>query len=313
MSILKRRGLIQVIFSLIILGVLFFSMDFSDFSKLSIALDYRLLILMTVLVFVSFLVRAVRWQILMDDGIRLTFSSAANSFKFLLVGTALNIVMPAGAGDVAKSYFGYKWTGVKEKMFSVSLIDKLIAIASISVLAIYSVIVTENWWFSLAAVLGVMPFIVAFYSDKLPFIPRILEFLGRKTKKVDFKEIINSFDFKASTLTTSFLLSIVGWIFTYVALYLCFYMVGFDVNISKVIAMGPVLTLGRLFPFTFNGVGSDEVLIVFLFSQDGVHKEEILVAALLFRLCMMILPAIIGAYFLLSTKKMDLSSQQNEG
>lgn len=287
-------------------------MDFSDFSKLSLALDYQLLGFMAVLVFVSFLVRAVRWQVLMDNGLRLTRSSTANSFKFLLVGTALNIVMPAGAGDVAKSYFGYKWTGVKEKMFSVSLIDKLIAIASISVLAIYSVIITKNLLFSLAAVLGIMPFVIVFYSEKLPFVPRILKFLEKKTQKINFQEIINSFDFKTNTLIVSFLLSIIGWIFTYVALYLCFYMVGFDVDLVKVVAMGPVLTLGRLFPFTFNGVGSDEVLIVFLFSQDGAHKEEILVAALLFRLCMMVLPAIVGAYFLFSTKKMDLSNDQKE-
>lgn len=295
-----------MVFSLIILAVLFFTMDFGDFSKLSINWDYQLLLLMLVWVFVSFLLRAIRWQILMDDGLRLTLKSIINSTKFLLVGSALNIVMPSGAGDIAKSYFGYKWTGVKERMFSVSLVDKMIAVASLSIMSIYSIFQTKNPWFVLAAFVVSMPLLVAFYGERLPFIPRFIAFLSTKIKKVDLKEVMSNLKFKTSTTVWSFAISLVGWVTTYLVLYYCFVAVGFGVELGKVLAMAPILTIGRLFPLTFNGVGSDEVLIVYVFSQDGVHDEKILVAALLYRILMMILPAIIGAYYLLSIKKMDV-------
>ena len=68
-----------------------------------------------------------------------------DSIKLLLVGTSLNIILPSGAGDVAKGYYGYKWTGIKERMFAISLIDKLIAIGSLLFITPFAFYYSNNY------------------------------------------------------------------------------------------------------------------------------------------------------------------------
>ena len=82
------------------------------------------------------------------DGISITFW---DSFKITLVGLALNIISPAGSGDVLKSYYGYQWTGVKERMVAVSLYDKLIAILSLGLIAVVGFLYSFSLSYLIAA------------------------------------------------------------------------------------------------------------------------------------------------------------------
>lgn len=221
-----------------------------------------------------------------------------NSFKFLLVGSALNIVMPAGAGDVAKSYFGYKWTGIKERMFSVSLYDKLVAIASLSVLSIYATMVTKNYLILLAGTLSLLPLLfVRFHKSIFEFalFNKALLFIDSKTKKISIQDILEHLVVSRKKTIVAFIWSASSWILTYYLMYECFQLLNLNISLKIVIAMSPILTLARLFPFTFNGLGSDELLIVLLFSKSDVSNESILAGALIYRLLTLILPAIFGS------------------
>jgi uncharacterized protein (TIRG00374 family) len=106
-------------------------------------------------------------------------------------------------------------------------------------------------------------------------------------------------------IISSFLISVAAWIITYAVLYTCFATLGLAISFDKIIIAIPFLTLGRLFPLTLNGMGTDEVLIIFLFSSNDVSKEPILVAALLYRLILVITPAIAGLLPMLFLKKVQ--------
>ncbi len=305
----SKKSLIQIAVSGLIFIVLLATVRVSDFSDVLLKLTLTKAAIITIVLVLSIIVRALRWQILMNKETKGKGVSLYNSTRFLLVGAALNIIMPAGTGDIAKSYFGYKWTGIKEKMVAISLFDKVIAISSISFMGIFSISQTGNYWFTLAILAALAPFIALYlfkyYSDK-GILKKLLDFLTERFKRLDFNNLLPHLNFSFGLMASSFTLSLLGWLTTYLLLFYCFEMVGFPINVYQVMVMAPVLTLARLFPFTFNGLGSDEALIVILFSQNGEGKETILIAALLFRLITMILPAIFGVFIILSTRSMKM-------
>lgn len=304
-----RLRLLQILLSAAILAILIYSLDFSLISKSNFQLDWITAGVVIVLFFVSMWVRSYRWQVLMnhEEGVRI---NGADSYKLMLVGAALNMVLPAGAGDVARSYFGYKWTGVKERMLSVSLLDKLIAIASLSLLACYSLYYTGEWYFIWAILLSAMPLVGVLALDQLRnigFINKMFLWLNNRTKKIDIEELARHLKASGGMVVYTLLVSIVGLGLTYAVMFYCFQMVGLDISYWTVLAMAPLITLARLFPFTFNGIGTDEAVIVVLFSTGPDSNSLILVGALIYRILMLFVPALLGLYFLLVLKNMDKS------
>ena len=55
----------------------------------------------------------------------------------------------------------------------------------------------------------------------------------------------------------------------------------------------PLITLARLFPFTLNGLGTDEGVMMFLFHGD---ENRILAGALIYRLILILVPALVGLF-----------------
>lgn len=232
--------------------------------------------------------------------------SQLESFKLLLVGSSLNIFLPSGTGDIAKSYYGFKWTGIKERMVAISLLDKLIAIGSIIFITPFAFYSSGNFSILIAGIISLIPFIIVIYFKKLKeyyLFDIIFNFINSKLKKVDLELIIENIQVSKSKIFFSFFLSIIAWIFTYTLLFLCFKAVHISVEYTAVMCSIPFLTLGRLFPFTLNGIGSDEALIIFLFYSHTTTNEALLIGALLYRIILIFIPAIIGLLILLLKKK----------
>ena len=109
----------------------------------------------------------------------------------------------------------------------------------------------------------------------------------------------------SNKLVIAVVLSVIGWLITYLQLYLVFRGLQVEVSIFYVFAAAPFLTLVRLFPFTLQGLGTDELAICFIFRQAGLAYEETVAAALIYRILLLILPGIIGMFFLFHNKPMD--------
>ena len=308
----KKLRLIQILVSVFILALLFLNIKISSFDIDTSNISIPALCFLLILLPVSLILRSIRWKLFMNAGQAGNHISNVNSFKFLLVGTALNMFMPAGMGDIARSYFGYKWTGIKERMLSVSIYDKIIAIASLSIISAVSFFITWKYIFILTAVLCTMPWLVVTWLNKslTPALSKgegaknkILFWFINKIKRIDIEQTVQHFSFPGKTILSGILLSISGWLLDYMLLFFCFRTFDVTIDFFAVLAVGPLLTLGRLFPFTFNGIGTDEALIIYLFSKItiGIVEGKLLLIALLYRFIMLIIPAIIGTYYLLST------------
>jgi len=297
---------VKIIISLLVLALIFFQIEWDQLRSLQINWNFEWLGIITVCLISSLMIRSERWRLLMKDGDGPNISNVG-SFKILLVGSALNIIMPAGIGDVAKSYFGYKWTGIKERMLSVSLYDKIVAISSLSVLSVYSYYFTSNLWFLFVSIITLIPLLLlqnfAVFEKHGPF-KKVVVYLKRLANKVNIDEIVSNLRFSKNALVIALGLSVLGWIITYILMYLCFRICGLEtLSFEFVLSMSPIITLGRLFPFTFNGIGSDEALILLLFS-GGWNDPVILVAAIVYRIIVMLFPALLGVAIIASTKSL---------
>ena len=124
--------------------------------------------------------------------------------------------------------------------------------------------------------------------------------MGSRFKGLDIHSIKQNLNFSSTKTTIAFLLSLVAWVADYVLLFECFLLIDLEVDLLMVLENGPLLTLGRLFPFTLNGLGSDEALMIYLFTSRGLNFQpgSIFAVAILYRLVMLIIPALPGLYYI---------------
>lgn len=294
----NKKKLFQLAVSLVILTVLFFSIDLDELSKININSSIYIIFGIFGMLFLSIGTRALRWQIIYNSQAYDLKFSFWSSFRYVLIGSALNIITPAGSGDVLKSYYIFKDTGAKESAIAVSLFDKLVAIASIGFLGIYAYGQTLSPIYLSAAVISPIPLIVmemgVLFREK-SFLQAVINFIARKIKRLDFHQLLEFMSFSLKTKTVSLAISLCGWIATYILLFLCFILVGSEqLTIENALVEGSILTLGRLFPFTFSGLGSDEAIMIFLFQKYQITSAIILSGALIYRLILIFVPAMAG-------------------
>ena len=306
--------LVQIAVSMTIAIILFTQIDFRQFTMTFGAISWPTLGVMILLLVPSVMLRACRWKLLFDDNTHRI--GLGGSTALLLVGMALNLVLPASGGDIVKSYFGYKWSGVKERMLSVSLLDKVIALASIAVLGIPCALFSGKLVYAGLSLLVLLP---AFLTLGLPvlaehafFLKKLFEWATKIMRnKFDFSKAVEQINPGGGKLAAALALSVAGWLLTYFQMYLCFRAVGVQIPLLYVFSVAPLLTLVRLFPFTLSGVGSDEAAMWYFFSRAGAELEGILAGAFVFRLVILILPGITGLFILGGTRRMSSMKKQS--
>ncbi len=300
---MARFKILKIVFSLLLVGILVVSIDFRKDVWTGICFTAFSILEILVLLGFSILSRALRWHFLMIEKSKNYSLRFFHSVKYLLIGSALNTLMPAGSGDIAKSYFGYRDTGIKEDMLAVSLFDKFIAIGSISILGLYSLYITENVIFLLAIVASLFPITLAYLAPKLEGTSLMKPLIDRFSNgNLDIRILLEGFQFGSRNILVGFTLSILGWILTYLLLFKCLQLINQSIHLTEVFINSPLLTLGRLFPFTLNGLGSDEALMVYLFSDTALSPDEIVIGAILYRIILTVLPAVLGVLFIIKSK-----------
>ena len=295
------RVFIQAAISILILSYFFSIINFNLlFSKLKSAETYFLIISL-LLVFVIFIVRSYIFErIINNNKKKITFKE---SFYLNLIGSSLNIFLPVNMGDIAKSYYGFKRTNLKEEIVSSSIVDLAVSLAAVFLIGIVSSLFF-NIYYSLIFTFLFLMFIVLFSNKFFPklffdFTFRILNFFFlNKLKK---NKLIDSFILPIRLKIYIFLLSIFHWILLYIQFYFICKMFALDVSIIYILTIGPLITLARLFPFTFNGLGSREVIVVYFFNIIGINPTLATLASLTYYVFNLI-PGLFGIPLLFTRK-----------
>ena len=283
----------QLLFSLLILFVVFRQIDVGLFNQAlkQANLFYVLLVLVTVPI--AFLPRVYRWGLIINQRDR--HVSLLNLYLLTLVGVSLNFLLPASLGDVAKSYYGYKQSGLKEEMLSSTLVDKFIALFSVFFLgSIAALAYGLKIYAGLSMFLCVMFAILSFAPHFLPW--RWLERIPFKAfhKFLNIQRLQDACTLDTRTKVSAVMLSLVGWFITYVAFYFLCLAFSVDLPFIYVFAIAPTIVLARIFPLTLSGLGTQEMVVVLLFDEIGVNSANALLVSMSFTVVTSVVPALAG-------------------
>ncbi|MUL36084.1 lysylphosphatidylglycerol synthase transmembrane domain-containing protein [Gloeocapsopsis dulcis] len=300
------KRIISIFVSLIILGIIYWKIDFSRLLQVLqnsngwwMAISLSMVIPLTLLT-------AWRLQQLMPTGTRLGFGEAN---RLILAASVLNMVLPSKMGDIAKAFF-MKERGHINGSLSLSLVvfEKACDLLSLLLWCVFGLIFysQQNWlfWLMTASVsLGLLFGVLLLASQQFAQIffdigKFVLPKLRLKLEKLQFSwgQMHNYFWCDRTHLLLIVTTSIFIWFLHLLQIWLFILAINAWTPFLANLALSPLAILAGLLPLTFAGVGTrDAALIVFY--QPYFNAPT---AAALGLLCTSryIIPAIAGIPFL---------------
>jgi glycosyltransferase 2 family protein len=111
-----------IVISLLFIGVLLGTVDIQKTVQAFSLMNMRYVGLIVVVYSLAYIIRALRWRILLNTG-NLTLLSLLSS---LMIGFSLNCVLPARAGEIYRAYFFSKKEGLrKTKVFTSVILERI--------------------------------------------------------------------------------------------------------------------------------------------------------------------------------------------
>jgi len=268
-----------------------------------------LVVLITIIMVPAVLARAWRWYyLLIRRGIPVSLASITNA---TFIGMALNLFLPASAGDVVRSYYGWQQYGHKEEMLATSLSDKFVALFSLFLLgAIGGFICGDTRLALLATALTVPAGVILLVPVR--WLWKMLAVLAKKVlnRDLDVDLLVRSFHMSLPTFFGALFISIVGWMITNLMYFLAVWAVGARIGMGYTFAIAPMINILRMLPISISGLGSADALMVQLLGGVGIQKHVTLAASMIVNLTLIVLPGAIGAVLMLinvrSIKKANL-------
>lgn len=291
-----KRGIIRVAVSLVIVAFVarYFNSNVPALTVSQVRIEWLLVSVIAVLV--SFWIRAYRWrQLLKADRI----VGIADLYLLSFTGTTLNLILPGSLGDIAKSYYAYRKTGLKEEILSSILLDKFVGLASVFILGAVASLIYQLYTYAyLSLVLAIFFFAFSFFPRILPwgFLKRLESRILRNRFNVE--RIHEAFLLPSKKKISALLLSILSWVVTYLVFYQICLAFSANVGLIYVFAIAPLITIARLAPMTFSGLGTQEAMVVYLFSTVGIDTGKALVISLSFTVISVLLPGLLGLFII---------------
>lgn len=294
---LKNKNIIKIIISLLIIVFLLKFVDFQLFFQSIEDINYLILFALA-LIPLGILLRAWRWMIILNKDKKLI--SLKDSCYLNLVGMALNIFLPGSSGDIAKSYYGYKWHGFKEEMLSSSILDKIMALFSLFILGSLTAFLINLYFLSFfSVIITILLYFIIFYPKIMPWsiLNKLLSFFVKI--ELDEEKLIVAFTIPNKIKLKVLLISLFAWIMLYFQFYLICMSYSAQINFIYILAVAPLMNIAILVPFTINGLGSLEAVTMYLFSLIGISPTLAILVSLTSQILYTVIPGIIGYIILL--------------
>lgn len=222
-----------------------------------------------------------------------------DAYIVTLIGIALNILVPATLGDIARSYYGYKIYGIKEEMLSTTLIDKIFALCSLFLLGTISGYITKHYLLGLVSLgAAIVTFIPLTIPNIIPW--NIVNTILRQFKKsLETDKLLATFNLPYTQKAFIIIISLAGWLATCVYFYILCSAFPVTVNLGYIIVIMPIITIVRLFPFTVNALGPTEVAVAYFFNLIGINPTLAVLISLSSNIIASIIPGILGFIIIL--------------
>lgn len=249
----------------------------------------------------AILARAWRWRyILARQAMTVPLSTM---YRVVFIASALNLFLPASMGDLASSYYGWRAHGNKEAMLASAMADKITGLLTLCLLGIACASAIGEWNLAMVTLAFTVPLAVVILFPRLipwQWASFIFRKLFRKVLRADL--LHQTTHLRLSTVGGAVAISVLGWVFTNLMYYFACLAFVPDVSIAYVFAVAPLINLMRVLPVTVSGLGSADMLIVFLFGLVGMANADAFAASMAVNLALLIVPGLIGLGFILSNR-----------
>lgn len=235
---------------------------------------------------------------------------------------ALNIVLPARAGDIFRAFFiGQKYSVNKIKIFGSVMLERLFDVFIIFCFLLVGVFIYHRnelamkmcIFTGICILLGIIFIVFAYKFNK---INDICTFIIDKTRKFPFSNLIekvvsfsnktcNSFieGFEAMASIKRILLTILAsigiWIFECTNFLVTIYGFGYEIHWSVTIFIICFIALACMVPSTSIFIGPYQIAVIAAFALYGVNKEGALAISFTEQAIVTIVTAIVALMFLL--------------
>jgi len=281
------RTLVKIVVSVGLLIFLLSKISIEDLVGLARTLDRETIGLATIIFFVSNLLGALQWHVLLrSSGIRLPFF---RSFRFYFVGLFFNNFLPANVGgDAVKIYDVSRLGGSVYQVTAVTLLDRLIGIFSLCLLAVVAVVLLTGFWTGgsvtiyLVVFLGCMAPLAAFYfigplGKTLRWLVGLIRPLSMDKRASWILDTLSEFKTRRWLVLRLVWLSVIIQflrVLTHVVAALALGVTFDGVVFALFFVFVPLLGLAMIPPVTVNGLGVREGLGILLFARAGIGRTD---------------------------------------
>jgi uncharacterized membrane protein YbhN (UPF0104 family) len=213
-----------------------------------------------------------------------------------LIGHAYNLILPASLGDIVRSYYGWRDQGNKEVMLGSAVVDKVVALFTLCLLGIACALVVRAYPLALVTLALTLPIAL------LLFIPQIVPWnwgasLFKKLSHRDLsvEQLFATFRLDFHTFLGCVAISLIGWGVTNAMYFFAWAAFSQNVSIWYAFAIAPLINLTRVLPISISGLGSADLLIVFLLRSVNVNDSDALMGSMAINVALIALPGLIGA------------------
>ncbi|MBW6515328.1 MAG: flippase-like domain-containing protein [Candidatus Cloacimonetes bacterium] len=284
----KILFLFKVIITTIILWLIFRKIDFNEVFLAASGISLTIFMLLILISIIKFVTQYKNWESCLK--ITTEYQPAKNEIlKSHFIGQALRFLIPGGHATFAKVYF--VTNKKRATLFSIG-IERFMQ-------------TWTNLWFA--------SFAGFFYFKQFPFymrlggvviitlIPVAVYWSSRALKMESWKDYFSQYIRIVPVITLRQILFVFLTVFQYFLIINQFY----TISLVKLLISVPLILIANIIPITYAGLGLRETFAIYLLRDFDIQPEIAVTASLIIFLINSVLPAIVGLFFILTTKKQN--------
>ena len=315
----RLLDLLKIVVSLVLIVVILRSVDLNALWEVVRTANPWYLLAAQAALMIGVVVRAYRWQILVQD--QEVDVSLRELTALYFVGFLFNNLLPSGfGGDAVKMYELSQRSQRGSEAVSSVLVDRFIGLIALQAIGLVALAFSWQLVPTEIVILTVVLFGVSLMAAWVVSYRRLWEFLAERVPLFDrllsFKAVgslVSSLQsYSGSALLRSLGVGVVFNVFLIVSNVLIGTALGADVPSRYYLIFVPLTSLVLILPISFAGLGVREATYVFLFSQVGMVREVALSLSLLVYVLGTVTPGLVGGiiYMLRGVRSYEEAKQE---
>ena len=280
MSTKKRKNLallLKWIFGLFVLIFLFYKVGIKNVYKTLLMLNPFLFLIIILMYALLFVIGAVNVKILVDCTKKLNFLKI---IRYYLLSWSIGLFVPGRIGEFSIIYFLKRDDVSIGEGTTISVLDKLTTIITVSFLAITGFFI--------------LPFFTRYEAIRLVFILVLVLFsliffiVTEKGRDIIKKYVLRRYSGKFAgfsktffhyiknerlAILLNFVLTFIKWMIASFITYILFLSLGANLSFFYIVFIDAVVIIISLIPLTMSGLGVKEFAAVFLYQQIGAPAQ----------------------------------------